>query len=837
MKILKWLVLLELGLGGSAAFADGARGTLQMALTGNQSWTDANLWSNATDVAILADDGVTVLREPHAVGSWIDGCWADVRGNLSAPATTDMISVYGLKWNIYNRVLGIMNSSSQQSTLNIGAGGIVMMMSGPLRFYDKNMRVFLTADQSWNGNGSDSRRHIVLGAEDRAVSLSAEEGVTLTVEGVLTVTNATGTVFGGNLILKDKAWWVNPPEKMLGAKTLTIDGPNAQFVFDGETSDFFEDLSLANGASFAFDGQSWTSSKISVTGSSENVLSGALIVPSGMIDIDVAEGAVVDINALSMHDADGNAVTVNKTGKGQIKGPIVIGDTYAGANPLVVGPDEVVQVWGDGLTADVAVELAGGTLQVCRDGVIVASALTVTESSAISADEGTEGLFAGVLTSAAGKNLDFSGKGRKVFAGGATFSEKSTFWQVAGDILVSNATWSVGADVDVGMKERAGKFVIRDNGELLMAKNTSSHMFAVDVTDEDAEGVLEICEGGKVKLGPQSMFRLGSSPSSHGILRINGGIYTDEQASSIQGLGWASTAFGRIELLKGTYNPTGSIRSGAGKGEFLWRGGTYEINHSGYFSAMIFRARTNTSAGPSAIPFIIDGPDCVLDIYNYDYQAVTNNTYFGSPYPWYCTDRGCLTITNSWAWEGRERAFVVTSAFTNMNLKVCDKVTIEVLDAVPEDDNGKMFSINRYAVGAGTLFLDDALVYETRPQNPAVNTIDVLPGGVFDLGAYAAAETAFSNLVFRDGAAFRVAKGLDGSRPTLALNGTLTLPNGSLGYDIEHGCNPGVLITADSVTGAPASYTPVGTARKGIGFCISENEFSFTLPGFLLLFR
>lgn len=783
---------------------------LQFISTSGGSWDAANGWTNITDHAIGGiGAGMT--------GDWVDGSWAYIRGNINNVGNVSAVAAYGINWAVGERVVTLQNGA----TLGLGAGGIVMERGGPLRFFG-SYTVRLTADQRWTCNGTADALRIKIDPRTNAnvsdMQLVADEGVTLTLTDALTLEVGDETVFGGNVVVERNACLNLGAIGLFGANRVTLKGPSATLAFSGATGDVAREFALADGGVFSPAGHVWSSSRLLATGdaTATNVVSGRLVVTGDVFSVEVAAGAVLRI-AGAIVDADGFPAAIINSGPGAlINDTTIIGDEPVMENPLIVGPDRTVHVYGDGMGPDTTVILAGGVFKVCRDATI-RSPLVLAANSSISVDECVEALFTGGIdaTDAGGASscsLSLDGNGRKVFSGDAAFAASNGFRLVAGTALVTNCTWTVGPMATVGLYQDAERLIVRDGGDLVLEECTSETIrtLEISVTGAAAAGVLEIGADGALHMHANCLLTVGKSAGSHGTFRLNGGLYRDDLASSPISLGWESTATGTLELRSGVFDIMSSIRSGAGAtNRIVWHGGTMKFRSDGTYGGVLFRRRTNTTDGPSSITMEIQGSDCLLDIGCERSAVITGQlNAAASPYPWFSAAAGLLTITNSLP-GGNERAFLVSQTFTNMNVRLAPDVKLRFAETTPEFS----FGFYELAPGVATNAVEHAPAVVVTAE-----TVRVASGAVFALHGYA--DWWFRNLTFEDDSilSFGIHQGcVDG----LSIPGTLSLPSRlrmlALSNIAVSGTGNALVRAGEGVSGNPEFVSEPGSRKYEYG--------------------
>ncbi len=435
-----------------------------------------------------------------------------------------------------------------------------------------------------------------------------------------------------------------PPAAWYLSGTLTL-GADVDLEFSGPGS---FPITIAGGKSLAMDpgaGKDVVLMKpaTNATFSTIEIRSGACTLPSmaampAAASFVVADGAV--LRFLSADGYDPGRVTLNGSGTCTISNLVVTDDTVTDSE-IVVNQDEVLQVYGDGLTAATRVTLAGGTLRFMRNGVTVASPVLITDNSFIeSISVSVTGTVAGVVAStnvATGprsvaipksygsastatvnvRGLWVLGPGTTIFAGGGSFHTgygdtitltrgacahftggvyRFEIQSTSSDYVPIYARELYGASMSMMMTGR--HICVRDGGslEFASAPGTSVQPKILFTGPKDGGNydattlnpVFEISTGGTVTIPVNSTFCLGYT-DNRVFLKITGGTLNLETTSSRLYFGGpgALTSCGEIYLEAGTlktscalWRHTGSTGSTnrLARGHLVWTGGTLKLN-------------------------------------------------------------------------------------------------------------------------------------------------------------------------------------------------------------------------------------------------------------------
>jgi len=553
------------------------------------------------------------------------------------------------------------------------------------------------------------------------------------------------------------------------------------------------------------------------TGSRIVARSGALLLVGGRpagVDIVVEEGA-------SLLDND----------------PMVVTDTVRSEPEIVVGSNQTLRVYGDGLTAATTVVLDGGTMlfglpatvsspvQVCQRSEIATESLAVT------------GVVAGAVNCAITNEtfgLHVSGDGCVKFAGGATFAgDKTTkttydtFYVDQGSVLLTNGKYKFGwgglliQDPDES-DDKWGRYLgVMDGGEVSFADQGNGSGGSREVirlrpkpnpTTFDNAATFEVGTGGKVTLPWNCQVHLGSR-SNVGRILINGGewrvngkyhlvYFTSTYGSYVTGI---------IEVRAGLMEISEPLRTGRGDGQarLIWSGGTIKpvANFLEGRGTYLYAAPTveYTAGGPLRVWVQIVGEGSTLDLS--DYPAAT---FSGVPVSgcdrseWF--GNGTLTVKGgktfvmpsfpagaSLVADGGSTRIVVPS-----NAKVFDnEKCVENMDAPPYPLNyyssaGAEISgalpVNVFAVTNGAAVISNQLAGATT----AIAAVEVRKDGVWaNAETVAGDDVVVTNMAFREGSVLK-ARVNGGKTQTLDISGVLTLPTAAVFNAVKDASAPAV---------------------------------------------
>jgi len=759
-----------------SAFADA--GDLLYMINGN--WSSSTAFSNMTDHVIGA-------LQPGQIGAWQSNAVLVVTGNLSDNCTypDGDVSVYGIDWRTGRRILTPPHSHK----ILLGAGGIASRKwcGGAVRLLTNRGTggtLRLVEDQAWHNNGEGTSLTIATDLEDKTnlMRVEAATGVTLTLREAVYFKNMTDTRFGGNLVISDTSSFTLKEGVTFYADDVTLQGEKAKLYFAGGYSNVAESFTLKDGAVFVGQvDQLWDIAEAVRVSSGECRLEGKIISLYDPFVVNGAAGAKLVVTAAIVNQ-DGLPVAIQNTGAGTLDNRVHSMVDEPPEEPVVVNSGYTLNVYGNGLTSAASVELAGGTIKIVNDGVTVAAPITVTaasgETSAIDVVDGIEGRFSGTLTHEGSEatRLYFQGNGTKVFTGNATFKNGSAFSHIAGNVVVSNAQWTI---IGTGtyrttfhIAENAQRFYFGANSKL----SAEIYYFDVNASESNTEGgILEFGEGSEYYTRSSGTIRLMNKTVTRGTLRVSGGYLHDNYVQGSVEFGCHS--FGRrsrIEFLSGKIEFVTAIGSGSvpysadyAHPVFYWKGGTFKVNKSSNFSS--FNGGIFAGNGIEAMEMIIDGPDCVLDYANANLAEVgflkpESASANGRTARTYCTENGVLTLTNST--KKTDCTFVIHNTFTNMNLRICENAHLRI------DNTGKSYPFEFKTVEkAGAGALGNVAVY-----SGATLEAETLKGCAgIELSEDDLTGWTYSSLAFEEEGIWRFAMGPHGA-DTLELPGKLTLP-------------------------------------------------------------
>lgn len=814
-------------------------------------WDQSGSFENVTDHAI--GDIPAGGKGPWQQNAVFRGDGTNLGDGGSKKLTND---IYQIDWRTSQRTI----SAPVGSVLRLGAGGIVSHTwgNGPIWLNNSStsgeVKFLLVADQSWHNNG-EANASCSLKTEKyngkNVFKLVAESGVTLTLRESFGIDNYTDTTFAGNIIVQDSSWIRLAEGVSFKAGKVTLVGGKAKVTFAGDFSELTDEFVLDNGANFTANGHRWDLVKPFAVTSGTSTLAGKLIV-SGVgqpLQVEVAEGATLVVTALIV-DESGEPVEILNSGTGSVVMKAVnVGNTPLTETEVDIGEGESLNVFGDGLTAATAINLSGGRLKVWSDGVTIASPITVTTataglSSSIEVETGCEAVFTGAITheNSAATALRFIGDGTKVFTGSASFLNCCSFRHEAGDVVVSNATWTV-----VGTSgDKRANCSVRDQAQLFYWGANSKLEFSYAYFDVCAAeknvdgGILEFGKGSEFYIPNSAALRVMTETVSRGTLRVSGGYLHDQYLQGFIEVGNHSYgSLARLEFLSGVIQCTTPIVSRSAPynadyahAVFLWKGGTLRATKSTNFSTYGKRFFSGTGAGSMEV--IVDGPDCIWDVghpYMDEIALWKENekdaSSTASGIRWSCTENGLVTLTNSTTRAGR---LVVHNPFTNMNIRVCANAGLRADDS---ESKAYPFSLARLEKGGADAF-DGIVLHDGLPR--AATTIGGVAGvplSKTDLDGW-----TYENLGFEPGAiyAFR-SKG--GIAETLTVPGRIVLPEQMyFAAETDRSLAEGGSAVLTAVGGIEGEGTlePFPGSRKLI-YSVKDDSVVFEQRGMIMLLR
>lgn len=353
--------------------------------------------------------------------------------------------------------------------------------------------------------------------------------------------------------------------------------------------------------------------------------------------IDVAADAAIVLSSDDGYDAS----RLTGAGRGNVTfDPMTVTDTPVTASLIVVSTNEVLRIFGNGLTADTTVRLAGGTLRF-ESTATVSSPVEVTAGSFVEAiSESLVGTLAGAVrcelapavtrgakvptrygadlpadnnvTSLGGIwNL---GPGTIVYAGGGTFVGNLDVLAVTRDARVhlTGGDYTFGGRGSSHLSAKVRFVSLADSNDYgygrLLGIHDGGHLKFLDQTQDNESlyvpstkngsayntstriAVVEVGAGGKISLGAKGIVRLGSCDTKV-VFRVNGGEANLDAPSAKVLIGDGNaTASADFELSAGTLTLGSAITRNSGadgsgtnrltRGRFFWSGGTLKLGRN-----------------------------------------------------------------------------------------------------------------------------------------------------------------------------------------------------------------------------------------------------------------
>ena len=353
---------------------------------------------------------------------------------------------------------------------------------------------------------------------------------------------------------------------------------------------------------------------------------------------EVADGA--ELKFMSDAGYDASRVTLDGTGVCTFGG-LFVTDAVVTNSEIVVNQDEVLRIFGNGLTSATRVKLAGGTMRFERNGATVASPVLVTDNSFIEViSTAVTGMVAGVVActnvtdgprgvtipvrygsattvTPSVRGLWILGPGTAVFSGGGAFhtgyGDRLVVTRGASVHLTGGAYRFGCQSTDyayppVHMRELSGglqsdygfgrHLCVRDGGALQFDSSSGTVVQPKilvggpkDPGRYDAtewHPVFEVGQGGTVTIPVNARILLGSTDTCV-YLKITGGTLNLETSSSrlLFGGDGEMTACGEVHLESGTLTTGCAMWRNSGsqygtnrfaRGRFIWTGGTLKPN-------------------------------------------------------------------------------------------------------------------------------------------------------------------------------------------------------------------------------------------------------------------
>lgn len=546
---------------------------------------------------------------------------------------------------------------------------------------------------------------------------------------------------------------------------------------------------------------------------------------------------------------------------------LVVTDYVRTDATLTVGPGEVLRVFGNGLTAATALKLKAGMLRFENSATVGAAIEIVKDTSYIeTAALAVTGSITGALTS----NIPVSGRetasvtgtatrgpGCIRFSGGGTWNmyRPNSFLTLDGSVWFCGGTYtfrntSCGLHYTVKNTGTWGRrWLVTDGAKIQISGYNAAYSTDLRVSglecaynQESYVSVLEVRDGGEIDVNENSAIQLSYLQATGRLVVGDGGVVRVKATTGHIRLGHSVTTIGVVELREGGLIETcmpfmhGTY---AGKqtyqtcGRFLWKGGTVKLGSNfPETEGALFRNLSMVNAdwtdvnGSLRTWVKILGDTCTLDLTDLPARETPlRNVPAGlERSEWFGT--GTLTVKGG-------KPFVMQSMPNDVTLRIKGAGTQVIL---PEN-----VEIHDYATrcatedtGAGSLqytTLDTCLANLSLKEfvsagrgvvlsNAAasceisIGTVSVPAGGAFvNAGTLVSlAAVAVTNLVFAENAILGDAGGAN----VFDVQGDITLPSTTLGYEAFG--NPGDLAyrAGGSVVGSPATWTKAGGRRRDV---------------------
>ena len=561
--------------------------------------------------------------------------------------------MYGMEFETLNRANAPHAITFESSTAKytIGEYGIHSVSGNTLQFQRKSdgAAIHLSASQTWSGDDaavlSSAPFVIVPNYAYNATCLgyvTAEDDVTLTIEGDTVVpwivyghalTNMDVVVKAPAIISLPKGGWGTGN---LWARKLTIDGGSG--VKFGKDLSFIpatgsdsnvnggakaygigsvplldprhvaQTVVLTNGATLTALETTIVSGGVTIVsaGTAANRFSGTFSLTDDSTVVRIEDGATLDLTSATFSGSGrytlegGGTVKMDAAQAQYARFTRFDGGIDMAASRLVVTDENVVGdvsvasgetllVFGDGLGADAALTLAGGsTLKFCRTSTIAAPVTSTGGVGLQTSDSSVTGTVAGVWTGAAtaASELKIDSPGLFVLAGGGTLGDNTggydTLRMNSGNAAVTGVVALYGY-----LRMYGGHLTIRDGGKVTISRNY--RQIRMDLNTADT--CLELGDGGEIETlaatYENSVYIGKGSGSYESRVLLTGGNVTFNNRHYI-----ALQAGGVIEIESGTFRTQRRISCTASatteNAKVVLRGGTFLAIGSDSYMPHIF---------------------------------------------------------------------------------------------------------------------------------------------------------------------------------------------------------------------------------------------------------
>ena len=855
-------------------------GKARFALGSQMSW-NGNMYNKAR---ISAANGVTAWNLTGDLEVWLyspENQLQDVTVTVSDAATINLVSVNDAHLNAKRLVLdgatmafgayiGTDTSGYKSYTVTqIDAAHVsedVELKDGATLTFEDSPFAIPRLQVSGTGNAltgtsltvAQAETEIAFAAEgaelDVNASLKAAVAATLNVTGAGTlgiVADREGALPGGSLVL--------------GAETrlkVSGEGRVAATVVGGAALE----VAAASGSILSL-----ADRLAGYTGNELVVSSGTLLLGT-MGELPVActvrtegDGEVLFASA---EGYDPGRVTGTKNVRFSAGADIFVTDSVVSAKTLSIGSEQTLHVYGNGLTEETALTLAGGTV-LFHATATISSPVVVTASTKVQTDvETVTGTFAGFCTSQSATSgsygLKIYGDGKVCFAGGGSFAANAdTIGAYGGELLFTGGAYAFASSACIVLSSTGAatqgkwchRMLVADGATLTFADRNSMGIYAYSRTNGSYyfdEVVVEVAEGGVIDMQGQTSIQLGGNQAKARVL-LSGGTW--KMGTGSFQFGGSAMGTGVIQIDSGVLETAGSfLRPQQGsvtyqdQGRFIFNGGTLRLL-PGTGGRFLFGLANNVTDKTKLRAWMcVDGADCTIDVA--PGLTITNVPPNVERSEWF--GHGKLTVTGGGTFVMNAVAEDVALALAGEGTSV--KIAGEAL--VYNDSKCRTtMNVDPYKDKYLTLppengYLRDSLALRTLGLDGIGTSLAVegpLPVAATDVQVGATGEwnsswsvlgdsVTLQDITFAENAIIGASKAADGSLKRVVFPGTMTLP-AAMRYSGRQLGGGGNVLSAASVVGRTPTLIPCPDNRAGGVDYDAETGFWFRPAGALLLIR
>lgn len=562
-------------------------------------------------------------------------------------------------------------------------------------------------------------------------------------------------------------------------------------------------------------------------------------------------------------------------------GGLIVTDVVRTEEEIVVKEGEVLQVFGNGLTAATKVILDGGDLDFKSSGKTVASPILMSQSGYIrSGVDGATNFISGFVTCDITNEvgaLKVDGFGCVVFAGGMKMelpkAEGKQWYElttcnklnvVGGSVLLTQGDYDLGGDkggdnLTVGGNDTVnwGKYLGICDGAKVFFNDVSyiqGASYPVVRIAGPKDGYLysrypsrlEIGEGGSLEIPMNRYIVIGQNQSSSEIIISGGNLKLDAHDTIY--LGFMNYSTGSIYLRSGTLTLNGRItnHSWNDASRLLWYGGTIKLGAK--VESPFMNGAEMDGNGVLRTCCQILGDDCILDLADAPNESVANVPAGKEFAEW--VGSGTLTVRG-----GKTcKTFVMNTFPSDVKLRLENGAKVVVPEGAKVYDSTKYSYAWRSPTSAvwgngttqwqtgGDIHLEDLQLADATAtcisnRIPAkaidVGTVRVLEGGALDASDFhlAADATSFTNVTFETDATWVI------GAVQLDVPGTLTYGASVKAQMDSVPAYAPVLAQAGAALVGNPTVESVGSHVARCTFDAVKRQVLRWSPGLMLLFR